>query len=154
MRHVASHEARLVRRFDCAPEDLFAGWSDPELLKAWFMADWGERASADFREGGSYRIEGRTPKGTPVVCHGRFLRIDERGLDCTFEWEGVIGDPDSVIPESDATPLEFRVRRVDGKTEVTLVHGRLDSDLSALGHRSAWDHCLGILAESLRARAR
>jgi uncharacterized protein YndB with AHSA1/START domain len=144
----------LTRRIAAPREQVFRAWTEPELLRQWFTAPGGytPHADMDVRVGGSYRIEFRRPLGfgwtTYVV--GTFLEVSppER-LVYTFAWER---PPPPALGMGDSrVTVEFT--DLDGATEVSLTHERLDQRRLRVFHRFGWHHSLHALSTLLEARS-
>lgn len=75
----ASHELVLTRLIDAPREKLFRAWSDPALLKQWFVpAPWTiASAEVDVRPGGSSLIVMRDPEGNEYPNRGVYLEVVE-----------------------------------------------------------------------------
>jgi uncharacterized protein YndB with AHSA1/START domain len=73
----ASHELVLTRFIVAPREKLFRCWTDPELLKQWFVPKpWTiARAEVDVRPGGSSLIVMRSPEGQEMPNPGVFLEV-------------------------------------------------------------------------------
>ncbi|MBD9453738.1 SRPBCC family protein [Rhizobium sp. RHZ02] len=75
----AQHELVLVREFDAPREKVFKAWTDPVLMKEWFvprpwtLAD----VKVDARPGGSNLIVMRSPEGQEFPNRGVYLEIVE-----------------------------------------------------------------------------
>jgi len=75
----AQHELVLVREFDAPREKIFKAWTDPVLMKEWFvprpwiLAD----VNVDARPGGSNLIVMRSPEGQEFPNRGVYLEIVE-----------------------------------------------------------------------------
>jgi uncharacterized protein YndB with AHSA1/START domain len=75
----AGHELVLTRVIDAPREKLFRCWTDPELLKQWFVPKpWTiARAEVDVRPGGSSLVVMRSPEGQEMPNPGVFLEVVE-----------------------------------------------------------------------------
>jgi uncharacterized protein YndB with AHSA1/START domain len=74
---VESRDLVLVRLIDAPPEKLFRAWTDPVLLKQWFVPKPWSVASAklDVRAGGSILIVMRSPEGQEFPNRGVYLEV-------------------------------------------------------------------------------
>jgi uncharacterized protein YndB with AHSA1/START domain len=74
-----AHEFDLVltREMDVAPEKLFRCWTEPNLMKQWFVPKpWTiAKAETDLRAGGSSFIVMRNPEGQEFPMHGVYLEV-------------------------------------------------------------------------------
>ena len=128
-----------VRRVIAAtPERLFAAWTTPAELVAW----WGPRgvrctgAEVDARPGGRYRLDHALPDGRRVTIAGEFLTVDPpRAL--VFTWQIDPGPREQVTVRFEPHP--------DG-TEVIIVHERIADARARDEHAAGWDGCLAGLA--------
>ncbi|MEK1864415.1 MAG: SRPBCC domain-containing protein, partial [Rhizobium leguminosarum] len=59
------HELVLVREFDAPREKIYKAWTNPDLLKQWFVPrPWGvAEATLDVRPGGSSVVVMHDPEG-------------------------------------------------------------------------------------------
>ena len=75
----ASHELVLTRIIDAPREKLYRCWTDPTLLKQWFVPKpWTiAKAEVDVRPGGSSLIVMRSPEGQEMPNPGVFLEVVE-----------------------------------------------------------------------------
>lgn len=70
-------ELSIRRVFDATPAQLFRAWSDPELVKQWFVPrPWTiSAAEIDLRAGGIFRTVMRSPEGEEMPNVGVFLEV-------------------------------------------------------------------------------
>ncbi|MBB4167785.1 SRPBCC family protein [Rhizobium sp. BK538] len=75
----AQHELILVREFDAPREKIFKAWTDPALMKEWFVPrPWTlSDVEVDLRPGGSNLIVMRGPEGQEFPNRGVYLEIVE-----------------------------------------------------------------------------
>ncbi|MBX3531727.1 MAG: SRPBCC family protein [Rhizobiaceae bacterium] len=73
----AEFELVLERVFDAPPEKVFRAWTDPELLKQWFVPKPWKLASVDqdIRAGGKANIVMADPDGNEYPNMGVFLEV-------------------------------------------------------------------------------
>lgn len=76
---IADRELVLTRIIDAPREKLFRAWTDPQLLKQWFVPRPWTIASAevDVRPGGSSLIVMRDPEGNDHPNRGVYLEVVE-----------------------------------------------------------------------------
>lgn len=127
---------RITRILPAPAERVWAALTRPEALAAWF---WPPRlnpaVSTDPHPGGGYRIE-----GAGLAVSGRYVEVDEpRRLVFTWQWDG---DATESVVTIDLVALG------GGKTELSLVHDRLDGDEDRDNHLLGWNDCLDRLAAS------
>lgn len=127
------------------PERLFAAWTEPGQLQAW----WGPDdvtcvgAEVELRVGGRYRIGNRFPDGKVLWIAGRFEAIDTpRKLVYTWSIEGA-------GREAERVTVEFVSQ--GETTEVRVTHERITDEATADMHRLGWQGCLRGLREHLEA---
>lgn len=73
------HELVLDRLIDAPREKLFRAWTEPELIKKWFVpAPWTvPHAEADLRPGGTCLVVMRDPEGNDHPNPGVYLEVVE-----------------------------------------------------------------------------
>jgi uncharacterized protein YndB with AHSA1/START domain len=87
-------EIHIERVFEAPRDRVFAAFTDPELIPAW----WGPRDTTtvvdqmDVRAGGSWRFVARNADGSETGFRGTYREVTppERIVQ-TFEWEGMPG---------------------------------------------------------------
>jgi uncharacterized protein YndB with AHSA1/START domain len=136
---------RLERTYDATPEEVFDAWTNPEVLRRWWMVDEAGRtpeADVDLRVGGSYRLamEDPGPAGARHTVRGVYREVarPER-LVYTWAWEE---DDGSTGHESTVT-VSF-VEEGD-RTTVVVEHAGLPDEASRERHSEGWQACLRIL---------
>ncbi len=139
---VADRELLITRLFD-APRDLvFAAWTDPDHLMAW----WGpaefpaNSIKADVRPGGRWRHSLRSAEDGRELHHeGEFREIvpPER-LVFTFAWDG-----------EEETLVTVIFADHDGKTLMTFHQAPFDTLANRDGHIEGWDSSFDRLVEHL-----
>jgi uncharacterized protein YndB with AHSA1/START domain len=118
---------------------LFAAWTQPEQLRAWF----GPRpimcveAQIDLREGGAYRIVNRLPDGSPLVIEGVFETVDPPSK-LVYSWS-MTGDP--------ASRVTVRFEPRGDATEVIVEHEHIADQPMRDLHDAGWVGSLDRLAE-------
>lgn len=128
----------VVRRIiQASAERLFAAWTEPRHLRAW----WGPGpvtccgAEVDLKVGGAYRIDNALPDGSILTIFGEFLEIDPpRKL--VYTWR--LGSD-----EASLVTVRFEAcTRQDAATEVVIVHEQIPSDAVRVTHEQGWIGCL------------
>ncbi len=73
----ANHDLVLTRIFDAPPEKVYRCWTDPALMKQWFVPKpWSlSKVETDVRPGGSSLIVMRDPEGKEFPNHGVYLEV-------------------------------------------------------------------------------
>ena len=132
-------DLRLERRFDVAPERLFAAISRPEELVAW----WGPEGMSvpehdlDFtRKGPGYSVM-VSPEGQRYKVSGQLTHYDPpKSLGFTFGWHD---DADARGAESHVT---LRVEPDGSGARLILEHLDLPDQEQAANHESGWTSSL------------
>ncbi len=122
----------LKRHFKAPPAKVFAAWTDPEKIKRWMGP--GEivtqRAEADPRVGGRYRIEMRKPNGELHDVGGSYREvIENKKLVFTWAWKST--------PERESVVTVLLNADGDG-TLLTLTHEQLFDEETRDGHEHGW----------------
>lgn len=114
-------ELRLDRHIDASPEQVFRAYTDPEILKQWFVpAPW-KVASADLdpRSGGKCVTTFADPEGNEYPNEGIYLEIvpNRRVVFTDTYFEGWVPNPEPFMtaiidmePSGDGTDLHISVR--------------------------------------------
>ena len=123
---------QITRVLAAAPERVWAAFTEPASLAAWFWpAQLSPVVSAEVRVGGAYRIE-----GTGMAVSGVYLEVKPlRRLVFSWRWDG--DDIESVVT------LEFEGS--DGKTVLSVRHDRLATEEERDNHAQGWNDCLDRL---------
>jgi uncharacterized protein YndB with AHSA1/START domain len=141
-------ETLVVRRtIHASPERLFAAWTDPEQLRAW----WGPEgvvcigAEIDLRPGGRYRIGNRLPDQKVLWIVGEFEVVEPPcRLIYTWRLEGISETAERVT-------VQFEPQ--GSSTEVVVTHERIPSRELRDQHHHGWEGCLAGLAKHLQETA-
>jgi uncharacterized protein YndB with AHSA1/START domain len=138
---VGSTTLEVRRTFNATAERLFAAWTDPAQLAAW----WGPEgvacigAEVDLRVGAKYRIGNRLPDGTEIWIVGEFSAIERPQL-LRYSWliEGTRGSPETVT---------VRFEQRNAQTEVIVTHEKIPNEAARDQHAFGWKGCLDGLTE-------
>jgi uncharacterized protein YndB with AHSA1/START domain len=134
---------RVERSFDASPEAVFDAWTNPEVLRRWWVVQPEETtpiADVDLRVGGRYRLSMEHPDGTRHTVGGEYLEIDRpTRLVYSWQWELDSGEPGHVS----TVAVEFRER--GERTNVVLEHSGLPDADSRDRHAHGWVACLEFL---------
>jgi uncharacterized protein YndB with AHSA1/START domain len=148
----SANTLRLERTFDAPAEDVFDAWTNPEVLRRWWVVnpEWRTpTAEVDLRVGGAYRLTMEDPAGdTRHTVRGEYreVRRPER-LVYSWCWE----EGDGSTGHVSTVTVEFVG---DGeRTTVVLEHSDLPSQQSAEQHRVGWEGCLANLGARIFAPA-
>ena len=146
----AQHELVLERKLDATPEQLFRCWTEPELMKQWFVPKpWTiTRAETDVRTGGGSLVVMRSPEGQETPCAGVYLEVvPNRKIVFTDAYTA------GWVPTEKPffTAIVSFEPSEDGKTRYTARarHWRRE-DLEAheqMGFHEGWGQCAEQLAE-------
>jgi uncharacterized protein YndB with AHSA1/START domain len=126
------------RTIRATPDRLFAAWTQPSQLTAW----WGPagatctHAEVDLRPGGAYRLANQFPDGRVVWITGAFELI-EPPHQLVYTWSVDEGPAERVTVRFEA--------RDDQMTDVVVVHDRIRGDDARRGHEAGWAGCLARL---------
>jgi uncharacterized protein YndB with AHSA1/START domain len=150
---VDSTTLRLERTFDAPAQDVFDAWTNPEVLRRWWVANPTWRtpvADVDLRVGGSYRLSMEDPDaGTVHTVRGEYREVcpPERLVYswCWEEDEGRTGHVSTVT-------VDFLAE--GERTMVVLEHSGLESPESRERHGHGWQGCLEVLATRVFAGSR
>lgn len=131
----------LVRRIKARPSVVFDALTRPEGIRQWWGPDAGPvlAAECDVRVGGRYRVRFRTLDGTEHESAGEYLEVDPpHRVAMTWRWTEGGGD-------GGESRIEASLRAIEGGTELTFTHSRLESEASAQGHERGWSGALDKL---------
>ena len=141
MTPTASLEVRRV--VHASVERVFAAWTDPSLIQAW----WGPGgvtcpgAEVDLRIGGAYRIGNQMPDGNVAWIVGRFERVEPPRL-LVYSWRFEPG------PEAESRVTVRFEPHPDG-TQVIVLHEKIPGEAMRAEHLAGWSGCLDGLASYL-----
>ncbi len=143
---------RLERTYDARAEDVFDAWTNPEVLRRWWVVNPAWRtpvADVDLRVGGAYRLSMEDPEaGAFHTVQGEYreVRRPER-LVYSWCWEDGEGQTGHVS----TVTVDFVQ---DGeRTTVVLEHSDLESPDSRDRHSHGWEACLEMLGTRIFATA-
>ncbi len=135
----ADMRLEVRHRIAASPERLFAAWTTPEQLLAW----WGPKgvrcteAELQLVVGGRYRLGNELPDGQVVFIVGEFLTIEPPSkLVYTWSMEGDAAGPERVT-------VSFN--RDGAGTEVVILHERIIEKTRRDEHSAGWNGCLDKL---------
>jgi uncharacterized protein YndB with AHSA1/START domain len=131
----------LQWRYPAPPERVFRAWTEPEILKEWFVpsAAWQVPiAEIDLRPGGRYRIVMKAPNGEGHEGGGTYREVSPPGkLVFTWAW-GFTQDKESLVT--------VELRESEGGTSLLLTHERLAPERRE-PHLDGWTKSLARLAQ-------
>ncbi len=130
-------ELNIERTFNTSVEKLFEAWCKPEILQQWFAP--GKmtvpEASADVREGGSYRIVMHdSDENSNHIVGGKYQKvIANQALEFTWQWEG--------NPIATKVALVFKALS-DNTAQLQLTHTEFANQEDCDKHEMGWNGCL------------
>jgi uncharacterized protein YndB with AHSA1/START domain len=135
----------IKRRLNAAPSKVYAAWTDPEKLAAWFgpakVKEGSLRAETDLRVGGSYRISFNATDGEYFQVGGVYREIVPNGLlVMSWAWHST--------PERESQ-LTISLKPDGAGTLLTLQHEQFFDEAARDGHEKGWTELLGKLEQSL-----
>ena len=148
----------VVRRVIAAPvERVFAAWTTPDLLRAWFGPAGVTciAAEVDLRVGGAYKLGNRLPDARVVWITGTFERI-EAPHKLVYTWRvsersrapvargRERTDDDGDNAHASLVTVDFIARGT--ATEVIVTHERVATATLRDDHERGWNGCLDKLA--------
>ena len=135
----------IKRRINAAPAKVYAAWTDPEKLAAWFgpskVREGSVQAETDLRAGGSYRISFHATDGEYSQVGGVYREVvpNER-LVMSWAWHST--------PERESQ-LTISLKPDGAGTLLTLHHEQFFDEAARDGHEKGWTELLGKLERSL-----
>ncbi len=139
----------LEHTFEAPREDVFAAWTDPEVLRRWWAAgpDWDTPvADVDLRVGGRYRLAMHDPaSGDVFVVGGEYAEVvpPER-LVYTWTWEH-----DSQGSAGSVVTVVFRDE--GARTTVQLTHTGFADAAAVARHEHGWQAVMDTLEQRVFA---
>lgn len=138
---------RLERTYEAAAEEVFDAWTNPDVLRRWWVVDQAWRtpvADVDLRPGGRYRLSMEDPaSGMTYTVGGEYLEVERpERLVYTWQWEAQPAETSHV------STVTVRFIGEGESTTVVLEHTGLESSESRDRHGHGWKACL----ESLQSR--
>ena len=121
-------------------DPVFTAWTDPGLIRRWFVPPGMELAEAtiDLSVGGGYRIAFQEPGKDPMTIVGAYQTIEPpRLLVFTWQWEGA---------EAGTTIVTVRFSESGDGTPIDLRHEMFRDEEGLASHLQGWQGCLDQLA--------
>lgn len=138
-----TYKSLVVKRLISATcQEVFAAWSQAELMSKWFYparSGWKSTASNEFKVGGHYELIMIAEDGTTYLHTGIYKEIISN-QKIVFTWNS-----DSIKN----TLVTIELRPVDNKTEITLTHELLPNEEQYESHQGGWNECLDNLKNFL-----
>ena len=132
----------IKRRFNAAPEKIYAAWTDPEKLARWWGPGPGDvlDASLDVRVGGRFRILFRF-EGEEHGVSGEYREVEpNRRLAFTWAWRST--------PERESY-VSVTIKPDGAGSILTLLHEQFVDEASRNNHNRGWTASLDKLAAVL-----
>jgi len=133
----------IKRRFNAAPAKIYAAWTDPEKLAAWFgpakVKEGSVQAETDLRIGGRYRISFHATDGEYFQAGGVYRDIvpNER-IVMSWAWHST--------PERESQ-LTIALKPDGAGTLLTLHHEQFFNEAARDGHEKGWTELLAKLEQ-------
>lgn len=143
-----SHDLKVERWFDAAPEEVFDAYTDPVAQKVWYedQPGWIVEAECDLRVGGRWVVTFGPPGGEPYRETNVFKEIDRpRHLVYT----STVTMPDG---SSFDTGMDVSFEVQDGRTRMTILHTGFPSAELRDDHQGGWPGFLDRLERVVNAR--
>ena len=129
----------LKRRFNAAPEKVYAAWTDAAQIVKWFGPDSGPvtRAETDVRTGGRYHVVFHTEDGEEHNVSGTYREVvPNEKLVFTWAWR--------TMPERESL-VTILVKPEAGGTLMTLIHEQFFDEAARDRHEFGWTGSLNKL---------
>lgn len=129
----------LKRRFNVAPEKVYAAWTEPAQIAKWFGPDAGAvtRAETDLRVGGRYTIVFHTEDGEEHYVSGAYREVvPNQRLQFTWAWRST--------PERESL-VTILVKPEGNGSILTLIHEQFFDEPARDRHEQGWTGCLDKL---------
>jgi uncharacterized protein YndB with AHSA1/START domain len=143
-----SHDLKVERWFDAAPEEVFDAYTDPVAQKVWYedQPGWIVEAECDLRVGGRWVVTFGPPGGEPYRETNVFKEIDRpRHLVYT----STVTMPDG---SSFDTGMDVSFEVQDGGTRMTILQTGFPSAELRNDHQGGWPGFLDRLERVVNAR--
>jgi len=133
----------LKRRFNAAPEKIYAAWTQPAQIAQWFGPDAGgvQRAETDLRTGGRFTIVFNTEDGEEHQVNGVYRElVRNKKLVFTWAWRST--------PERESLVTLLIEPDGDGSL-LTLIHEQFFDEAARDRHSHGWTGSLDKLERYL-----
>ena len=134
---------RIERFFAAAPEQVFAAWTDPGKLAAW----WGPegmttpRCEMDVRPGGAWQTTMRNESGDDYTVSGIYRTVDPpKHLVFTWAWHN------DGVRDGHETEVSVELEPVDDGTRLVLFQQTFSEQAHRDNHLGGWTSSLNDLA--------
>ena len=143
-----SHDLRLERLYDAAPEVVFDAFTDPNAQKELYAdaPDWIVEAECDLRVGGRWTITFGPPDGTPARETNVFQVVD-RPRRLVYTSTMTMPDGSSID-----TRMQVTFEEQDGGTRMTLIQRGFPTPERRDDFEGGWASILDGLGRVVSAR--
>jgi uncharacterized protein YndB with AHSA1/START domain len=129
----------LRRRLPATAAEVFAAWTNPELMAQWLSPVGHSEVEVDLRVGGRFRVT-MVGENRRIEHSGEYLEVaPPRRL--AFTWASLYTGPEPSV-------VTVELRPADDGTELVLTHERLSED-QVEPHTGGWGRMLDRLAEEV-----
>jgi uncharacterized protein YndB with AHSA1/START domain len=122
----------LKRRFNAAPEKVYAAWTDAAKIVKWFGPDAGpvSHAETDVRTGGRYKVIFHTEDGEEHNVSGVYREVvPNQKLVFTWAWR--------TMPERESL-VTILIKPEGGGSLMTLIHEQFFDEAARDRHEYGW----------------
>jgi len=135
----------IKRRINAAPAKVYAAWTDPQKIAAWFgpskIREGSVQAETDLRVGGSYRIGFHATDGEYSQVGGVYREVvPNELLVMSWAWHST--------PERESQ-LTISLKPDGAGTLLTLHHEQFFDQAARDGHEKGWTELLDKLERSV-----
>jgi uncharacterized protein YndB with AHSA1/START domain len=144
-----SHDLRLERTYDAAPEVVFDAFTDPQAQQELYAdaPDWVVQAECDLRVGGRWTITFGPPGSTPARETNVFQVVDRPRR---LVYASTMAMPDG---SSIDTGMEVTFEEEDGRTRLSIVQSGFPTPERRDEFAGGWASVLDGLGRVVTARA-
>jgi uncharacterized protein YndB with AHSA1/START domain len=144
-----SHDLRLERTYDAAPEVVFDAFTDPQAQQELYAdaPDWIVQAECDLRVGGRWTITFGPPGSTPARETNVFQVVDRPRR---LVYASTMAMPDG---SSIDTGMEVTFEEEDGRTRLSIVQSGFPTPERRDEFAGGWASVLDGLGRVVTARA-
>lgn len=140
-------EVRVDRLLEATPEEVFAAWTQPERVAAWYgpqgMKVPADKVQIDAKVGGRWEVTMVRPDGGEMPIGYEILELDAPGLLV------MRSDPMPEMGMTEGTVVRVELSDEDGKTRLVLTDGPMPdggSGPAEAGYVAALDKLAAFLA--------
>ncbi|HET9405981.1 MAG TPA: SDR family NAD(P)-dependent oxidoreductase [Candidatus Sulfotelmatobacter sp.] len=148
-----SFSLHLERTFVARRDKVFRAWTDPEIVRQWFIhaanVHWISDPHMDVREGGSYDWHVVNDDNAHEMFHfrGTYRNIESPGeLVFTWNWQTL---PIEGVKAPGYTLVSVRFESVGEATKLILTQEGLPNEAAHAAHDKGWQRCFDGIASLL-----